>query len=194
MPKIKSPWSPALQAAGWHLYEATTNASIRVPVRLDLKGSRQNTHAPGKVVKGHYVRGKKLDPSNYTERSFWHVYDYTSFHVGAPNLTIFSRPCGKVFKSTNTSWNSTSLPAIACPGACGQDTLSFAPVPAPSPTPANGLPSLPKQFTAIIEANIGEHGAANLHPTRAPLALGPGGYPALRPLPRARPHAQIGAM
>ena len=53
-------------AANWHIPEAN---STRVPVRCELKGWRLNTRTPGKVVNGHYVRGAKLNASDYTKHT-----------------------------------------------------------------------------------------------------------------------------
>ena len=62
---------------------------------------------------------------------YHHVYDYTSFHVGEPEASMFERSCGSMCVSTNTTWNGTTLPAIPCPGNC--DGLTTPPAPPPPP-------------------------------------------------------------
>lgn len=44
---------------------------------------------------------------------FYHIYDYTSFHVGLPDAIEFAQPCNMECVSTNTTWNSEVKSSIS---------------------------------------------------------------------------------
>lgn len=44
---------------------------------------------------------------------FYHIYDYTSFHVGPPDAIEFAQPCNMECVSTNTTWNSEVKSSIS---------------------------------------------------------------------------------
>ena len=117
--------------ASWDM--AGTNGS-RIPVRLEMMGSRQVT-----------TQANSSNISRPVTYSYHHIYDYMSFHVGAPDTTKFEPPCGLACQSTNKSWNSTTIPASDCLKEC--------PVTAtPTQTPTTGGETVRPTATAAPTA------------------------------------------
>jgi hypothetical protein len=71
--------------------------SVRVPVRLVLEG-------------------------NGSTGLIYHVYDYTSFHVGPSEDASFVQPCGMVCTSSNQTFSTVELPVIPCISTYGECT------------------------------------------------------------------------
>jgi hypothetical protein len=155
--------------------------STRVPLRLKLTGTRLVTSAtdracvakcnpPGRAC---WTKcSKPLPKGQWYNHTYDHVYDYTSFKVGAPKASVFDQPCGIACKSTNKTWNPMTLPAIGCPGQCnaaaggrgvrgrgGDHSASQSrrnytrSKPPPSP-PAGTAPKLATEYSASIEVTV----------------------------------------
>jgi hypothetical protein len=107
-------------------------------------------------------------PASWTKHTYYHVYEYVSFFVGPMDDWYFAQPCGRLCTSVNTTWNNASLPVVGCPWRCGDDHANVTnatswvrsrtrPSPPPSPPPISSkpsMPTLPNQFSAVIETNI----------------------------------------
>ena len=167
---------------GWKIPETD---STRVPLRLVLEGWRTTTSSRNNTCIGIVRKDPKhtradyrkcmipLPPNKWTNHTYLHVYDYTAFHVGPHDNSVFAKPCGHVCHSSNKTWNPLSLPALGCPGKCdaklsspprgggrrggrsaGDRARGKAPPPPPPPPPPGTWPTLPKDFEATVELNI----------------------------------------
>lgn len=112
--------------------------STQIPIRAVLKGRKR--------VRFDYRTQQPLPTAIVTE--FYHIYDFTKFHLGSPSASNFERPCGMICSSTNETWNPAKLPATECPTVCNvkNDKPDHSP---DAPT----FPSLPDVYEAIIEIN-----------------------------------------
>lgn len=109
----------------------------QVPVRLILNGSRLNAF--------NRTTMQPIIPPSMT--SFYHVYDYVSFHVGPPEDSAFEQPCGAVCTSNNATWKADVLPARPCPAVCTAATTAAS---TPSPQRAKSCDAKDSQLALGI--------------------------------------------
>ena len=103
--------------------------STRVPLRLRLTGTRLVTSFTNRTCGAQchhsrpcWMKCRTLLPKDkWYNHTYDHIYDYTAFRVGAPEASVFEKPCGIVCKSTNQTWNPMTLPPIGCPGRCDHE-------------------------------------------------------------------------